>query len=57
MIFDLKKTREKKILDMFIENLPEDNGKCCIEHKTGINSFQIRQDKNQREKTSFWAYS
>lgn len=56
MIFDLKKTREKKILDMFIENLPEDNGKCCIEHKTGINSFEKRQDKNQREK-AFWAYS
>ena len=49
LVFNLKKTSEKKILDKIIQNLPWDNDKYWIERREGLNMFMIKQDKKQQE--------
>ena len=49
LLFDLKKTREEKILDRLNESLPEGNDQYYIEHREGTNSFRVRQHRNKKE--------
>ena len=46
------KNSEALVLDfeLLIENLPDGNDQYHIEHIEGTNSFQVRQDRNQKEK-------
>ena len=41
LLFDLKKTREEKILHTTIEKIP-DNNKYYIKHREGTNAVSIR---------------
>ena len=49
-----KKNSEEKILDRTNEKLPNDNEQFYVEHRAGINTFIVKQDKKQQEKMTYF---
>ena len=56
LLSDLKKTSEKKIIDRLIENFPKENDQYYIEHRESTNSFQVRHNRNQKEKEDLFEF-
>ena len=46
-VFNLKKTREEKIIDRLIESIPQGKDNLYIKHMVDTNSFSVRKDKSQ----------
>lgn len=49
-----KKNSGEKILDRTNKKLPNDNEQFYVKHRVGINTFIVKQDKKQQEKTTYF---